>query len=124
VRIVAGQAIPILHRLVNGLFILARNVVMAVRAGFLDGFFQEALEVRGVGRMTVQTLARLDRLMFDLARRQRIVVARQAKLVAFFDEQVFVVRLVRVVATVALAALRRLVLDLGVEEKILVAGPA
>ena len=93
--------------------LLFGEIVVAFRAGVLDRLLQQALEICRVWRVTVQTVARLNRLMLVLHVRQRIVVARQAKVVALGDQQVLVWRVVGVMATDAIAFIHRLMFDLA-----------
>jgi len=117
-----GEAIAIADWFVN--ILLFREVVVTIITGVLDGLLQQAFEIRRVRRVTIQTVARLDRLVFEFEILQRVVVARQAQRVPFLQQKIFVLGLMRVVATRAIAAFDRLMLYFLAGEKIFVAVPA
>ena len=71
-------------------------------------------------RVAIQAITRLHRLMLHLARRQRIIMARQAQGIAFFKQQIFIRRFVRRMAAQAFAIIHRLMLDFAARQKIYV----
>ena len=101
---------------------LFRDVLVAFDAGGFGRFGEQALEIRGVRRVTIQAVAGFHGLMLELVVRERIVVAIETKLVAGFDQQIFIQRLVGVVAARAIAVFDGLMFEFVAGNKILVAG--
>ena len=94
-------------------FFLGREIVVAIRTGFFDGFFQQPFEISRVWRMAIQTITRFHRLMLDLAGRQRIVVTGEAQRIARSQQQFFIEGLMRRMAALAIAFLHWRMLHLA-----------